>query len=403
MTMWKGKHVLLGISGGIAAYKTPELIRLFIKAGAEVRVVTTKNALSFVTPLTLETVSKNTVYKDVFDPVSEYSTEHISLTDWADLFLVAPATANCIGKFAGGIADDALSTTYLAFDKPVFLAPAMNTRMYTNAAVQHNMSLLKDRGVHFIEPGEGELACGTTGKGRMEDPQAIFAHISHWLETPKPLLGKTILITAGPTYERIDPVRFIGNHSTGKMGFALAEACAERGARVILIAGPVSLKTASKAIERIDVVSANDMYEACMRYFPESDMGILCAAVADFTPEKPADSKLKRKEDHLNVDLKPTQDIAAALGNSKKNKQILVGFALETHDEEANAKNKMKRKNLDFIVLNSLRDQGAGFGYDTNKVTLFNTNGQRLEVPLKSKQAVANDILDAIQQAIFSS
>ncbi len=399
--MWKGKHVLLGISGGIAAYKTPELIRLFVKAGAEVRVVVTHNALSFVTPLTLETVSKNSIYKDVFDAVGEYSTEHVALADWADFLLIAPATANCIGKFANGIADDALSTTFLAFDKPIFIAPAMNDRMYCNAAVQGNLQRLKDTGVRLIEPVEGELACGTTGKGRMEEPQAIFNLISRWMETPSPWQGKTILITAGPTYERIDPVRFIGNHSTGKMGFALAEACAERGAKVILIAGPVSLKTVSNAIQRIDVESAGEMYDACMQFFPEADLGILCAAVADFTPEKKADTKTKRKEADLQVVLKPTQDIAAALGQKKKPNQLLVGFALETDNEEVNALDKMKRKNLDFIVLNSLRNPGAGFGHDTNQVTIFSRNGHRFDHSLKSKAAVAEDILDTINDALL--
>lgn len=400
--MWKGKHVLLGISGGIAAYKTPELIRLFVKAGAEVRVVVTQNALSFVTPLTLETVSKNSIYKDVFDAVGEYSTEHVALADWADLFLIAPATANCIGKFANGISDDALSTTFLAFDKPIFLAPAMNDRMYRNAAVQSNLQRLKETGVMLLEPVEGELACGTTGKGRMEEPQAIFNVISRWMDTPLPWQGKTILITAGPTYERIDPVRFIGNLSTGKMGFALAEACAERGAKVILIAGPVSLKTTSTAIQRIDVESAGEMYDACIRLFPVADMGILCAAVADFTPEKQADTKTKRKEANLQVVLKPTQDIAAALGRQKKPNQLLVGFALETDNEEVNALDKMERKNLDFIVLNSLRNPGAGFGHDTNQVTIFSRNGQRVEHPLKSKTAVAEDILDTVGTFLHS-
>ena len=239
-----------------------------------------------LSPVDARNCFKNSIYKDVFDAVGEYSTEHVALADWADFLLIAPATANCIGKFANGIADDALSTTFLAFDKPIFIAPAMNDRMYCNAAVQGNLQRLKDTGVRLIEPVEGELACGTTGKGRMEEPQAIFNLISRWMETPSPWQGKTILITAGPTYERIDPVRFIGNHSTGKMGFALAEACAERGAKVILIAGPVSLKTVSNAIQRIDVESAGEMYDACMQFFPEADLGILCAAVADFTPEK---------------------------------------------------------------------------------------------------------------------
>jgi len=398
--MWKGKRVLLGISGGIAAYKTPELIRLFVKAGAEVRVVVTRNALSFVTPLTLETVSKNSLFKDVFDAVGEYSTEHVALADWADFFLIAPATANCIGKFANGIADDALSTTFLAFDKPIFIAPAMNVRMYKNEAVQRNLKRLQETGVMLIEPTEGELACGVTGKGRMEEPQAIFSSISKRMEEPSVWQGKTILLTAGPTYERIDPVRFIGNFSTGKMGFALAEACAKRGAKVILIAGPVTLTASSASIQRIDVESAQEMYDACTCHFPEADLSILCAAVADFTPETPTHTKTKRKEANLQVVLKPTLDIAAALGQQKKPNQMLVGFALETDREEDNALEKMERKNLDFIVLNSLRNPGAGFGHDTNQVSIFSRKGFRFDFPLKSKQEVAEDILDTLNDAL---
>ncbi len=399
--MWKGKHVLLGISGGIAAYKTPELIRLFVKAGADVRVVVTRNALSFVTPLTLETVSKNTIYKDVFNPVGEYSTEHVALADWADCFLIAPATANIIGKCANGIADDALTTTFLAFDKPVYIAPAMNSRMYDHPAVQQNLKRLRETGVVFIEPAEGELACGDVGKGRMEEPRVIFQCVSELLQSKASWSGKTILLTAGPTFERIDPVRFIGNHSTGKMGFALAEACAKRGARVILITGPVALSTSSKSIERIDVVSAQDMFETCMLHFPEADMGILCAAVADFTPENPSEYKTKRKENDLHLVLRPTKDIAAALGEQKKPGQLLVGFALETDREEDNALDKMERKNLDYIVLNSLRNPGAGFGHDTNQITLFSREGNRYDFPLKSKKEVAEDILDTINDSLL--
>lgn len=394
--MLKGKHILLGISGGIAAYKTPELIRLFVKAGAEVKVIATSNALEFVTRLTLQTVSKNPVYTNTFEETNEYSTEHIALNDWADILLVAPATANILGKFAGGIADDALSTTYLAFNKPVFIAPAMNCKMWEHAAVQENMEKLQTRGVRFIESTEGELACGDTGKGRMEEPIVIFRILSEYFGQNLPWSGKTILITAGPTYEKIDPVRFIGNYSSGKMGFALAEACANRGANVKLIAGPVSLKTIHPHIERIDVESAAEMFEAATTLFPSTDAAILCAAVADFTPAQPMDSKKKRGEEDLLVQLKPTRDIAANLGSLKKKRQILVGFALETDAEIQNAQSKLERKNLDFIVLNSLRNPGAGFQFDTNQISILKRDGGEYTFPLKTKKEVAEDILNEL-------
>ena len=394
--MLKGKRILLGISGGIAAYKTPELIRLFVKAGAEVKVITTEHALEFVTRLTLQTVSKNAVYSNTFEESNEYSTEHIALNDWADVLLVAPATANILGKFAGGIADDALSTTYLAFEKPVFVAPAMNCKMWAHPAVQENMDKLHNLGVRFIESTEGELACGDVGKGRMEEPIVIFRLISEFFAQKLPWSGKTILITAGPTYEKIDPVRFIGNYSSGKMGFALAEACADRGANVKLIAGPVSLKIAHSLIERIDVESASEMFEKATTLFPGMDAAILCAAVADFTPAQPYDSKKKRGEEDLLVQLKPTRDIAAKLGQLKKKPQVLVGFALETDAEIQNAQTKLERKNLDFIVLNSLRNPGAGFQYDTNQITILKREGGEYTFPLKSKKEVAEDILNEL-------
>jgi phosphopantothenoylcysteine decarboxylase / phosphopantothenate---cysteine ligase len=394
--MLKGKRILLGISGGIAAYKTPELIRLFVKAGAEVKVITTEHALEFVTRLTLQTVSKNAVYSNTFEDSNEYSTEHIALNDWADVLLVAPATANILGKFAVGIADDALSTTYLAFEKPVFVAPAMNCKMWAHPAVQENMEKLRSLGVQFFESTEGELACGDVGKGRMEEPIVIFRLISDFFAQKLPWSGKTILITAGPTYEKIDPVRFIGNYSSGKMGFALAEACANRGANVKLIAGPVSLKTAHSRIERIDVESASEMFEKATTLFPGMDAAILCAAVADFTPAQPYDSKKKRGEEDLIVQLKPTRDIAATLGQLKKKNQILVGFALETDAEIQNAQSKLERKNLDFIVLNSLRNSGAGFQHDTNQITILKREGGEYTFPLKSKKEVAEDILNEL-------
>ena len=391
--MFKGKHILIGISGGIAAYKVPFLIRLFIKSGAEVKVVATKNALEFVTQLTLETLSKNKLYFDTFGSENDYSTEHISYADWADLFIIAPATANILGKFASGIADDALSTTFLAFDKPVFVAPAMNCRMYENLAVQENLNKLKSSGVRFIEPGEGELACGDFGKGRMEEPEVIFEKVSNFFAEKLNWSGKNILITAGPTYEKIDPVRFIGNYSTGKMGFALAEACAERGAEVTLIAGPVSLEIVNPLITRINVDTADQMYEESVKIFEGMDAAILCAAVSDFSPEKTFDTKTKRGEDDLIIQLKPTKDIAARLGFIKKTNQVLVGFALETDNEEENAISKLDRKNLDFIVLNSLNDSGAGFAHNTNKIRIINKDGYRFDFPLKSKKEVAEDII----------
>ncbi len=394
--MLKGKHILLGISGGIAAYKTPELVRLFVKAGAEVRVVVTKNAFEFVTRLTLQTVSQNEVYADVFESVNEYSTEHVALNDWADVLLVAPATANILGKFAHGIADDALSTVYMAFNKPVFVAPAMNTKMYEHPALQSNIQLLKKRGVHFIDSAEGELACGDVGKGRMEDPIVMFRVLSSYFQKELPWRGKQILITAGPTYEHIDPVRYIGNHSSGKMGFALAEACAERGAKVLLVTGPVSLHCAHPNIQRFDVISAAEMYKTAHEHFGKVDAAILCAAVADFAPAESLSTKTKRGKEDWMLKLQPTKDIAASLGSIKRDNQVLVGFALETNDELENALSKLKRKNLDFIVLNSLNNKGAGFQYDTNQVTILNKDGNRTDFPLKAKKAVAEDILNEL-------
>lgn len=392
---------MLGISGGIAAYKTPELVRLFVKAGAAVRVIATPAALSFVSALSLETVSKYPICHDLFDPANPSKTAHIALADWADMFVIAPATADVLGKLANGIADDALTTTYLACVKPVFAAPAMNVKMYQHQAVQRNLETLKQDGVVFIEPGSGELACGDTGKGRMEDPVAIFNFLDAQLAGQRPWTGKTILLTAGPTHEKLDPVRFIGNHSSGKMGYALAEACAARGARVLLVSGPVSLTTVDPLIERIDVVTAADMYEACLERFADADMAIFCAAVADFTPAEPADTKTKRTAEALQVRLIPTRDIAAELGRRKTQHQVLVGFALETDQEEVNALGKMERKNLDYIVLNSLRQPGAGFGHETNQVTIYSREGYRFEVSLRSKTAVAEEILSVVNDKLM--
>ncbi len=396
--MLAGKHILVGITGGIAAYKIPELIRLLRKQGADVRVVTTKNALQFVTPLTLETVSNNPVYSDVFAPHNEHNTEHISLPDWADLMIVAPCTANVIGKMANGIADDALTTTFLAMQKPVLIAPAMNDKMYAHPAVQQNIATLQSwEHVSVMDCTEGELACGTNGKGRMQEVSIILAAADMLLES-KTLQGKRILITSGPTQEKIDPVRFISNYSSGKMGYALANICAKKGAEVTVVSGPVSVfPPPYKHIQYVHVTSAQEMYDATVGHFADTDIAILCAAVADFSVADTADEKVKRGKDNWELTLTPTQDIAAELGKRKTPQQILVGFALETENEEANAQQKMEKKNLDYIVLNSLRTEGAGFGHDTNQVTIFSRQGVSQQFPLKSKEEVARDIISFIE------
>lgn len=391
----------MGISGGIAAYKIPELIRLLKKAGADVQVVTTKNALEFVTPLTLQTVSGHKVYSDVFAAINEHSTEHISLPDWADLMIIAPATANVLCKIANGIADDALTTTFAAMRKPVVIAPAMNTNMYESPATQKAISeLAKWENITMLDAASGELACGTTGKGRMQEIDVLVAAIDYSL-TPKTLSGKHILITAGPTQEAIDPVRYISNASTGKMGYALVRACLNRGAEVTLVSGPthLSLKAwqAFCPLHIKNIVSSAEMCEATVQAFLQVDAAILCAAVADFTPCNTADKKIKKQpgQTAMSIELTTTTDIAATLGKMK-GKQLLVGFALETHNELANAERKLQSKNLDMIVLNSLQDAGAGFGVDTNKVTFLYKDGTKKHLPLLSKQEVADAIIDQI-------
>ena len=392
----------MGVSGGIAAYKIPELIRLLKKAGADVQVTTTKHALEFVTSLTLQTVSGHKVYSDVFAAINEHSTEHISLPDWADLMLIAPATANVLCKMAHGIADDALTTTFAAMRKPVVIAPAMNTNMYESPATQHAMqSLSQWDNITMLDAASGELACGTTGKGRMQEIDVLMAAVEYAL-TPKTMTGKHVLITAGPTQEAIDPVRYISNASTGKMGYALARACLNRGANVTLVSGPcqVSLQAwqAFTPLTVVPVQSAAEMCEAAVNAFPHADMAILCAAVADFTPCTTADKKIKKQpgQTEMSIELKTTTDIAETLGQNKQAHQSLVGFALETHDEQANALRKLQSKNLDMIVLNSLQDQGAGFGVDTNKVTLLYADGTKKDLPLLLKQEVADVIIDSI-------
>lgn len=392
-------NVVIAISGGIAAYKIPFLIRLFKKAGHEVKVVVTKNALNFVTEATLQTLSDNLVYSDMFAGNKDM-TEHISLADWADYYIVAPATANIIGKYANAIADDCISTTLLAFDKDVFLAPAMNTKMYANEGVQNNLQILASRGVNIIRPNCGELACGANGDGRMAEPEEIFAFVNNHIANSKTLAGKTICVTAGPTYEQIDPVRFIGNNSSGKMGFAIAESLATKGASVKLIAGPTHLNTKNCNIERIDVKSAEQMYNATVKEFEKADAAILSAAVADYTPKNVFSQKVKKADNVLNIELQPTKDILAQLGRMKTDKQTLVGFALETNDEENNAKQKLSKKNLDFIVLNSLNDKNACFGFDTNKVTIIDSNGKMIKTDLKSKSEIAEDVVSKLIDTI---
>ena len=399
MDILNGKHIVLGVTGSIAAYKAAFLVRLLIKKGAEVQVVMTPAGKEFITPLTLSTLTRKPVVSEFFDRRDGSWNSHVDLGQWADAMLIAPCTASTIGKMASGVADNMLITTYYSMKAPVFIAPAMDLDMYRHPVTQHNLETLKSIGNIIIEPASGELASQLVGKGRMQEPDEIVAALEEYFTKQAQLSKKKVLITAGPTYEQIDPVRFIGNWSTGKMGFALAEECAARGADVTLIAGPVSLTTEHPNIKRIDVKSAHQMYEAAMQNFPDSDAAILCAAVADFTPAVTSDTKIKRKGD-MTITLKPTEDIAAALGAIKRPDQRMVGFALETDHEADNAQGKLERKNLDFIVLNSLNDKGAGFGYDTNKVTLIDRKGSQ-ELPLQSKKNVAKAIIDKLAGLLF--
>ena len=396
----QGKHILVGISGGIAAYKIPELIRSLTKAGAEVRVTTTKHALEFVTELTLQTVSGSRVYSDVFAAINEHATEHISLPDWCDAMIVAPATANVVCKMAAGIADDALTTTICscAARKPIVVAPAMNDKMWENPAVQQAVNTLRTwEKVQILEPEEGILACGTSGKGRMPQIEVLQEALEYAL-TEQTMRGQKILITAGGTQEKIDPVRFISNYSTGKMGFALAHACARRGAEVTLVCGSVSAPLINPfgRIHRIDALSAQAMYKVCLNAWPRHDSAILCAAVADFAPQTESNEKIKKQDgqSELTLHLVTTPDIAKALGETKKPEQQLIGFALETQHEKENALRKLERKHMDAIVLNSLRDSGAGFGVDTNRVTILRKDGNSFELPLQSKADVADRIIE---------
>lgn len=391
--MLGNKKIVLGITGSIAAYKACILVRLLVKKGAEVQVVMTPSAKEFITPLTLATLTKKPVVSEFFDRRDGSWHSHVSLGLWADAMLIAPASASTVGKMANGIADNMLVTTYLSMKAPVFVAPAMDLDMYAHPSTQQNLRKLTSYGNHIIEPGTGHLASDLEGKGRMEEPERIVEVLEQFFAKQSVLSGKKVLITAGPTYEKIDPVRFIGNYSSGKMGFALAEVCAEQGAEVTLVSGPVTLTTKHPAIHRVDVESAAEMYEAATHNFPDADIAILCAAVADFTPKVSADKKIKRKGDSLTLELQPTRDIAAALGEVKREGQVMVGFALETNDELDNARKKLKEKNLDFIVMNSLQDKGAGFRVDTNKVTIIDRQGLTA-YDTKSKREVAEDIVE---------
>lgn len=394
--MLKGKHIIVGVTGSIAAYKSAVLVRLLVKEGAEVKVVMTELAKQFITPLTLATLSKHPVMVEFYNPENGDWHSHVDMGLWADLYIVAPATANTIGKMAQGIADNLLLTTYLSAKCPVMVAPAMDLDMYRHPAMQHNLEILRGFGNRIVEPASGELASGLIGKGRMAEPEEIVKMVSRFFAEEQKLAGKKVLLTAGPTYEKIDPVRFIGNYSTGKMGFALAEEFARRGAEVVLVAGPVHLTTAEAGIRRVNVETAAEMYEAVMCEAGNCDVVVSCAAVADFTPAERADEKIKRGAEGMTLRLEPTRDIAAELGRRKREGQLLVGFALETGEEEINAVGKLHRKNLDLVVLNSLRDKQACFGYDTNRVTMIDRNEQRYYYELKPKREVARDIVDRV-------
>lgn len=390
----KGKHIVLGISGSIAAYKACLIIRCLIKKGAEVQVVITPAGKEFITPVTLSALTHKPVISDFFAQRDGTWHSHVDLGLWADAMIVAPATASTIAKMATGVADNMLITTYLSMKAPVFVAPAMDLDMFAHPTTQRNLQLLRSYGNIIIEPATGELASTLVGKGRMEEPEQIVSVVEDALNSSVELKGKKILITAGPTFEKIDPVRFIGNYSSGKMGYAIALECARRGAEVELVSGPTHLSVSHPRIKVVKVESAMQMYDAATKVFPACDAAILSAAVADFTPETTADNKIKRERGEQIIRLKPTHDIAAALGQAKTECQRLVGFALETDDEQKNALNKLESKNLDFIVLNSLRDRGAGFNVDTNKITILHRDGTQTSYPLKSKADVARDIID---------
>ena len=390
--MLAGKHILIGVTGGIAAYKSAMLVRLLVREVVEVKVLMTETAKRFITPLTLSTLSKNPVYVDFFNPENGAWNSHVDLGLWADAYIIAPATANSIGKMAAGVADNLLLTTYLSAKCPVFIAPAMDLDMYRHPANSGNLETLKSYGNTIIDAESGELASGLDGKGRMAEPETIVNCLKSFFDAR--FLGQRVLVTAGPTYEKIDPVRYIGNHSSGKMGYAIAETLAQQGAEVLLVSGPTGLSVSHPNIRRVNVVSANEMFDECLQLFPSCDIAVMCAAVADFTPEQPSNEKIKQKSD-LNLSLKKTRDIAATLG-AMKGERILAGFALETDNELSNAHEKMKAKNFDFIVLNSMNDAGAGFDTDTNRITIIDRDGAETAFELKSKKEVAKDIISHI-------
>lgn len=395
--MLKGKHIVLGITGGIAAYKSAYLLRLLIKAGAEVQVVMTPAAKEFITPVTLSALSGKPVVSEFFTANTGEWHSHVDLGLWADVMVIAPATASTIGKMANGVADNMLVTTYLSAKAPVFVAPAMDLDMMAHPSTCRNLQLLKSYGNHIIEPATGELASHLVGKGRMEEPENIVKALEAFFAQRQSLVGKKVIVTAGPTYEKIDPVRFIGNYSSGKMGYAIAEEAARRGAEVTIVSGPVSVSVSNPAIKVVKIESAREMLDACVSRFPDCDIAVMCAAVADYAPAHASESKMKREgHDAPVIELVKNPDIAKTLGEMKRPGQLLAGFALETDNEEVNAQSKLDSKHLDMIVLNSLRDAGAGFGTDTNKVTIYTADGRRLPFDVKSKAEVAADILDTI-------
>lgn len=399
--MLKGKHIILGITGGIAAYKSVILLRLLIKAGAEVQVVITPNGKEFITPVTLSALSGRPVISEFFTANTGEWHSHVDLGLWADALVIAPATASTIGKMANGVADNMLVTTYLSAKAPVFIAPAMDLDMMAHPSTTRNINLLRSYGNHIIEPAAGELASHLVGKGRMEEPEQILKVLDEYFEKSASLAGRKVLVTAGPTYEKIDPVRFIGNYSTGKMGYAIADEAASRGADVTLVSGPVSISPSNPAVKVVRVESARQMLAACEHVFGDTDIAVFAAAVADYAPANPAEHKIKRKTDDVNsIDLVMNPDIAATLGACKKPDQLTVGFALETDDEQTNACKKMQQKNLDMIVLNSLRDKGAGFGTDTNVITIYGSDGNEAHFDLRTKKECASDIVDAIEKRL---
>jgi len=397
--MLNNKNIILGVCGSIAAYKSAFLVRLLVKAGANVKVILTPDGANFITPLTLATLSKNPVYTQYFEEETGVWSNHVELGLWADLIIIAPISANTLAKLATGICDNLLTAVYLSAKCPVYVAPAMDLDMWKHESTQINIDRITSFGNIVIAPGSGELASGLVGEGRMAEPDDILSFLNYRIAKLMPLFGKSVMVTAGPTYEAIDPVRFIGNHSSGKMGFAIADEFVKLGANVTLIAGPTAEK-AKQTLKRVDVISAEDMFEACNAIFENADITVMCAAVADYKPKTVASQKIKKHDSDLVLQLEKTKDILASLGKIKRNNQLLVGFALETNDEENYAKGKLEKKNLDLVILNSLNDKGAGFKSDTNKITIFNKALEKTVFEMKSKTEVAKDICEAILKII---